>query len=293
MEYYPLDITLISAEGLKDVNIFSKMDVYAVVTILGYPKNKQKTPLDKNGGTNPKWNHHMKFNIDQHSLNNPGISLLIQLKSDRSLGSDRDIGEVNIPIPELFNGGGASTNDSGERVVEYEVRTSSGKPKGTLKFSYKLGEKFAQQVKEAKKKNVDEPVTAYPAPPHHNTGASIAYPPYQGMGYAMPSHPSYQQPPHGGGYAAPPPGYGGYPPTSGYPPQAAPGYGYPPPPGYGYPQPMQQVQPPKKNKSKMGLGMGLGAGLLGGLLVGDIISDVGKMAAYNDGYEDAMGGMDF
>ncbi|KAL3516069.1 hypothetical protein ACH5RR_022971 [Cinchona calisaya] len=298
MECYPLDITLISAEGLKDVSMFSKMDVYVVVTISGHPKNKNqnKTHVDKNGGTNPKWNHHMKFTIDEASVNNPGISLLIRLKSDSSFGSDKEIGEVNIPIPELFNGGDTNKN-SGERVVEYPVRTSSGKAKGNIKFSYKFGEKFTQQV-EAKKKNVEEPVSAYPAPAGPSN--SMAYPlPYQG--YAMPP-PGYQQPPGAGGYAPyppPPHGYGGYPPA-GYPPTAAPpGYGYPPPPGYGYPpqpnygyppQPYQQVQPPKKNKSKMGLGMGLGAGLLGGLLVGDMMGDVGEMAAYDEGYDDAMGG---
>ncbi|XP_027161653.1 protein SRC2 homolog [Coffea eugenioides] len=287
MECYPLDLTIISAEGLKNVNVFSRMDVFAEVRILGYPKNKQKTHVDKNGGTAPKWNHHMRFIIDEPSLNNPGVSLLIKLKSDRTFGSDKEIGEVNLPISELFNGGvDADTKDSGERVVEYQVRTSSGKPKGTIKFSYKFGEKFKQEV-EAKKKNVGEPVTAYPAP-QHAAGASMAYPPHYDQGYAMPP-PSYQQP--YGGYAPPPPGYGGYPPPSGYPPAGAPGYGYPPPPGYGYPpQPYQQVQPPKKEKNKMGgLGLGLGAGLLGGLLVGDMMSDVGEMAAYDAGYDDALG----
>lgn len=279
-----MGITLISAEGLKNVNTFSKMDVYAVVTILGYPKNKKKTDVDRNGGTNPKWNHHMKFTIDEASLNNPGVALLIQLKSDRTLGSDKEIGEVKIPISELFNSRAGDNKDSGEKVVEYQVRTSSGKPKGTLKLSYKFGEKFTQHV-DAKMKNMDEHVTAYPAHPNA-PGASMAYPPpYQG--YAMPP-PGYQQSYQQGGYAPPPSGYAGYPPA-GYPAPGAPGYGYPPPSGYGYPpQQYQQVQPPKKNNSKMGLGLGLGAGLLGGLLVGDMISDVGEMAAYDEGYADAM-----
>ncbi|CAI9102176.1 OLC1v1000400C1 [Oldenlandia corymbosa var. corymbosa] len=288
MEYYPLEVTIISAGGLKNVNMFSKMDVYAVVKILGYPSknNTKKTNVDKNSGSNPKWNFHLRFDVAENSLNNPGISLLVQLKSDRTFGSAKDIGEVNVPIPELYNGF-SKEKDSSDKVVEYQVRTSSGKPKGTLKFSYKFGDKFTQaHVDEGKTKNpAGEPMTAYPAA----AGASTAYPQYPQMGYAMPP-PGYQQPPPHGGYGAPPtPGYGGYPPAA-YPPQGPPppGYGYPPPPGYGYPM-QQPVQPPKKNKGKSGMGLGIGMGLLGGLLVGDMIGDVGEMAAYDAGYDDAMG----
>ncbi|XP_060219178.1 protein SRC2-like [Lycium barbarum] len=282
MELRPLDIKVISAENIKNVNTFSKMDVYAEVSISSYSikSHKQKTFIDKNSGTNPKWNHSMKFTLDESSLTTPGLYLVIRLKSERTLG-DKEIGEVSVPINDLFNQS-ISNGSTAERFVEYPVITESGKPKGTLKLSYKFGEKFT--APEPKRDVYQEPVTAYPAPMHGNS--------YPGMAY------NQQNP----GYGYPPAHQGGYPPA-GYPPQAgAPGYGYPPQrPGYGYP-PVQQpgygyppVQPPKrKNKLGGGLGLGLGAGLLGGLLVGDMVSDVGEMSAYGDGYGDAMGdGFDF
>lgn len=286
MELRPLDIKVIAADGIKNVNTFSKMDVYVEVSI-SYPSNtnKQKTFVHKNSGTNPKWNHSMKFTLVETSLTKPGLYLIFRLKSERTLG-DTKIGEVSIPIHDLFNQ--STSNGTAERFVEYPVITESGKPKGTLKFSYKFGEIFT--AADQKKEVNHEPVTAYPAPPH---AAGASY----GMAYNHQQNPGYAYPP-------PPPqtSYGGYPHT-GYPPAGgAPGYGYPQPqsgygyppvqqPGYGYP-PVQQ--PKKKNKfggMGGGLGLGLGAGLLGGLLVGDMVSDVGEMAAYDDGYGDAMGDM--
>ncbi|PIN07907.1 hypothetical protein CDL12_19518 [Handroanthus impetiginosus] len=270
MEYRPLKITVIKAEGIKDVKLFSKMDVYAEVSIAGYPQSKKRTFVDKNSGTNPKWNYKLEFIVDEPYLTKPGLSLLFQLKDESTFGSDKEIGSVTVPIHELFR-----PDSNEDRVVEYQIHTPSGKPKGTLKFSYHFGEKFTQQQAEAKR-HVDQPVTAYPAAPYSSA-------PYPGNGYP-PQYPPHHQ------YAPPPPGYGAYPQTS--------GYGYqPPPPGYGYPPagyaPYGQPQKPKKNKMGMGsgLGLGLGAGLLGGLLVGEMASDVGEAAAYADGYDDAMGDM--
>ncbi|KAA8545145.1 hypothetical protein F0562_019966 [Nyssa sinensis] len=232
MEYRPLDITVISADDLKNVNIFTTMDVYVVVSLSIYnttvSKTKRKTSVDKDGGSSPRWNHRMKFSVEEAALAQQAeVSLLFQIKSDRFFG-DRYIGQVSVPIRELLDN---TTDMNSEYVVDYQVLTPSGKVKGTLKFSYKFGEKFTAQLAA---KKVDEPVTAYPAP-------VTAHPPPQGVGYSMPP------PPPGVGYSMPPPGMAApYPPPGGYHPQ--PGYGYPPQ-GYGYPPPPQMagygyMQPP-------------------------------------------------
>lgn len=280
MEFRPLNINVMSAEGLKDVKKFSKMDVYAEISLAGYPQSKKRTFVDKNSGTNPKWNHRMEFVVDEPYLTKPGLSLLFQLKTESTFSMDKEIGSVTVPIDELFK----PDSFTEERIVDYKVITPSGKPKGTLKFSYRFGEKFSQDSK----RHVDEPPTAYPATAYPATATAYPAPAYaSGSGYG---HPGMGYPPPG----PPPPayGYGGYPQTSG-------AYGYqPPPPAYGYPPagyPPQyaQAQKPKKNKMGMGggLGMGLGAGLLGGLLVGEMASDIGDASAYADGYGDAMGDM--
>nr|GLL29504.1 protein SRC2-like [Ipomoea trifida]GMD03630.1 protein SRC2-like [Ipomoea batatas] len=289
----PLDLTVVSADAIKNVNTFSRMDVFVVVSvIIGYQNNRNITPVHKNAGTSPRWNHHMRFVVDEATVSNPGAGFLhFRLISERTFGN-KDIGAVRVPVDELFanwskdsDGGGAG------RVMEYQVITHrSEKKKGTLKFSYKFGEKFTKGMGTF-------------------AGSSMPYaPPHPGMGYDAPP-PGVANPGAVGGYPAA--GYGGYPqmgPAVAYPPQ--PGYGYPPPPqphGYGYPTPhgggyggyppmQQQQQAPSKSKFGMGAGLGLGAGILGGLVVGDMISNAGEMAAYDEGYSEGvgdMGGYDF
>ncbi|KAG6437743.1 hypothetical protein SASPL_102671 [Salvia splendens] len=195
----------------------------------------------------------MEFVVDEPYLTKPGLSLLFQLRTQSTIGPDKDIGAVTVSVHDLFRPDSAAA----DRTVDHQVITPSGKSKGTLKFAYKFGDKFTHQVAEPKRA-AEEPVTAYPPPPQY------AYPPAQ-------QHPGY--------------GYGGYPTTSGY------GQGYPaaPPAGYAaYAQP----QKPKKNRMGGGLGLGLGAGLLGGLLVGDIGESAAYADGYGDAMGD-MGDFDF
>ncbi|KAL5564203.1 hypothetical protein UlMin_027367 [Ulmus minor] len=254
MECILLDLTLISATDLKDVNILSKMDVCAVVSISSESKWKQKTPVHKYSGPNPQWNYPMKFTIVESAVQQNQLTLKIKLMSDRSLG-DREIGEVHVPIKELLDNLGG---EKSEKRASYSVRLPNGKAKGTVNIAYKFGEKFTAPAQNLHK--VEEPVMAYP-----------------------PGHPgpSDGHPPHGGAYPYPPPGW--YPPQPGYgyPPAAAsPGYGYAPPPAYAY----QQPQKPMRNGHIMALG--LGARLLGDLFIGDNVSDVGEMASYDaDGFD--------
>ncbi|KAL6185960.1 hypothetical protein ACLB2K_042082 [Fragaria x ananassa] len=273
MEQRTLELELVSAKDLKDVNLISKMDVYAVVSLDGDAyngKQKTKTKLVPNCGTNPTFNFPMRFTLDDSLTQQNRLSLEVKLVCERSLG-DKDIGSVQVPVKELFD----SADPKNMKFISYQVRRPSNRPKGELSFSYKFGEKVAVPAPEVAKKG--EPVTAYPvgAPSYGayaqqaTSSSGSGYPPPQ-PGYG------YPPPPPGAGYPeAPPPGYGYPPPQPGYayPPQQ-PGYGYPPP-GYGYP-PVQQQQPEKKkNKFGMGLGAGLLGGVLGGMLIGDMVSDGG------------------
>ncbi|XP_041000897.1 protein SRC2-like [Juglans microcarpa x Juglans regia] len=275
MEYRTLEINVTSAKDLKDLNLFSKMDVYVVVSLSG-DKQKAKTKVDREGGTSPSWNFPVKFTIDESAARQNRLNLEFKLRCDRSLGGDKDVGVVYVPVAELLN----STGDGKSmQFVSYQVTKPSGKPQGMLNFSYKFIEKVAAGgeplVPEAK---AHEPVTAYPAPV---VGTSAL--PYDGL-YPPAAAPHPPPPPYGIGYPPPPPGYGYPPPPPGYGyPPPPPGYGYPPPPpppGYGY-QPGVQ-QPQKKNKFGMGLGAGLLGGALGGLLIGDMVSDAGCDAGFGD-----------
>ncbi|KAM7273591.1 hypothetical protein ACFE04_028255 [Oxalis oulophora] len=316
MEYRPLDLTLISAKDLKDVNLLSKMDVYAVVSVNDDKRTISKTPIDKDCGKNPKWNYSMKFTLDETALQQNQLTLVVKLFSDRTMG-DTEIGQVHVPLKELL----IDQNTKASKFVTYNVRLPSGKSKGSLDFSFKFGDKYVPAAAAPvappappvaantgygsqgysaypppaaahEKNKTDAPVTAYPPAGYAAAAGSSAqgypaYPPPQGV-----YPPQYPPPP--GAYPPqyqqqyqypPPPGAGGYPPQQyqqpgyqGYPPQQQAGYG-----GY-----MQQPQKPKKNKlgGGAGLGLGLGAGLLGGLLVGEMIDD-----SFDGGFDD--GGFDF
>ncbi|KAK6243062.1 hypothetical protein QUC31_009471 [Theobroma cacao] len=284
MEFRPLEINVISGKDLKDVNLFTKMDVYAVVSINGDHRTSQKTPVDKDCGSNPKWNYTMRFTVDEANARQNRLNLVFRLKSERQLG-DKDIGVVQVPIKELLDHNNA--DEKVEQNVSYSVRLPNGKAKGVLDFSYKFGEKFSKPVPQPPvpgaeamyvDKHGEKPAMAYPPPPVGYPGGSSGHPPPPPAG-------AYPPPPHGmAGYPYPPPG-GAYQPY-GYP---APGYGYPgyPPAaqvGYGYP-PVQKPQKPKKSGMGAGLGLGLAGGLLGGMLIGDMVGD-----AYEAGIED---GLDF
>ncbi|CAO1940843.1 unnamed protein product [Urochloa humidicola] len=228
-----LELTLISAKDLKEVNLLSKMEVYAVVSLSGDPRSRQRIQADRTGGRNPTWNATLRFNVPATGAG----SLHVLLRAERALG-DRDVGEVHIPLSELLSG--APDGPVPAKFVAYQVRKiSSGKPQGVLNFSYKLGE----VNKSAAAGYAPTPAqSAYTQPP-----PAAAYPPpsaYPPAGKAdayPPPAAAYQ--PAGKADAYPPPAAAyppaakadAYPPPTAYPPAGkadAAATAYPPPSGY-------------------------------------------------------------
>ncbi|KAK2632010.1 hypothetical protein EUGRSUZ_L02128 [Eucalyptus grandis] len=283
MECRRLDVTVMSAKDLKDANVFGKMDPYVAVSLSGVAdkrqKSKQRTPVHKDGGTSPRWGHPLSFTVDEAAARAGHLKLKFKIKAEKTLGGDKDVGRVEVPVKELLEQG-SEGGDGKPKVTSYSLRLPSGKTKGFLEFSYKFGERFtvAAPPPPAAKK-ADEPIMAYPAA----SGSAAVYPP---------------PPMHGAGPYPPPAGYGYS--QQGYPPNAAPGYGYPPqgyappPPGYGYPPagygypPAAYQQKPPKKSGGANFGLGLAGGLLGGLLIGDMVSDVSDAAACDSGFDDAF-----
>ncbi|KAK2976001.1 hypothetical protein RJ640_024762 [Escallonia rubra] len=157
MEFRQLDITVIGAQGLKSVNMFSKMNLYTVVSLSGDQWTRRVTPVAKKAGKNPTWNHLISFSLPAESAV-PQASLVFQIMCDRILG-DRLVGQVSVPLHELLVH--APEGNSGtEHVVEYMVRTISLKTKGSLKISYKFGGEVTQAVDANVHNKADEPVMA-------------------------------------------------------------------------------------------------------------------------------------
>ncbi|CAD6216730.1 unnamed protein product [Miscanthus lutarioriparius] len=275
MAYRTLEVTLLSAKGLKRVNLISRMEVYAVVTISGDPLTRQCTQPDPYGGRHPCWNTSFRFNVPPSAATATGC-LHVLLRTERALG-DRDVGEVIVPLADILAGGGAAS-DPGARppqLASYQVRkVHRCEPRGVLNVSYRLGPIVAPQARA-----VDEATTTfvgYPMPRQFYT------PPYA----YLPSPLSLAPPPPPAQAAGrdaqlqPPPQYSlpaaTYPQAAAtYPQQAAAGRAAVPAPASG------------ESNGKLDFGAGLGAGLvsgaIGGMLVaGDVM--MSDAAAYNSGY---------
>ena len=125
MECRPLDITLNLANYLKDLNLFSKMDLYAVVSIHGDNNNnnanQQRTHIDKDYGPNPKWNFPMKFAVDVSVAEQNRFPLVVKIKAEKKLAGNEEVGEAHVPIKELLESYDEESKD--ERRASYSVRT--------------------------------------------------------------------------------------------------------------------------------------------------------------------------
>ena len=128
MECRPLDITLNLANYLKDLNLFSKMDLYAIVSIHGdyfnnnnNNANQQRTHIDKDYGPNPKWNFPMKFAVDVSVAEQNRFLLVVKIKAEKKLADNEEVGEAHVPIKELLESYGEESKD--ERRASYSVRT--------------------------------------------------------------------------------------------------------------------------------------------------------------------------
>ncbi|XP_038718200.1 uncharacterized protein LOC120011208 [Tripterygium wilfordii] len=141
MEYWPVEITLVSANDLKDVRRFSEMDVYAVVSILGDPgkEQKQKTPVHQECGSHPKWNYTMHFVFSEAAATQNQLTLEIKIKTLRTLLSSKKVVTVHVPIKKLFD---EKTEENAAKFVTYNIMNPNGKSEGTLNFSYKFGHRF-------------------------------------------------------------------------------------------------------------------------------------------------------
>ncbi|KAL2241821.1 UNVERIFIED_CONTAM: hypothetical protein Sindi_0300100 [Sesamum indicum] len=109
------------------------MKVYAKVSIRGESRTSKKTPADMEGKTNPRWNFPVEYTISESTVRQPGIRIAIKLYCKRTLGRDRFVGEVSIPVKSLFDMGLKAN-----KILSYQV---GGTAEGRLNILYSFGEK--------------------------------------------------------------------------------------------------------------------------------------------------------
>jgi hypothetical protein len=146
MAYRTLELQIRSAQGLKYVNHIRDMRTYAVVFICDDNNNRisyeAKTEYGAgpgpDGGSNPRWNFDVMFNIDIEKAQQHGLALVVRLMSHHSLRPDTLIGEVRVPITVLLEWFGDAAEDV-NKEARRNVVTAGGQEKGTLAFLYKFG----------------------------------------------------------------------------------------------------------------------------------------------------------
>ncbi|BBN13047.1 hypothetical protein MPTK1_6g00390 [Marchantia polymorpha subsp. ruderalis] len=232
MEERTIEVNVVSASDLKNVKTFGGQQTSYVEAYI-FPQQRRKTNVDTKGGLNPSWNSKLTLTCDERFLERGGSYLTLEIYSHGAL-SDKLIGTVSIPLhlPVTSDGSEPKTDAS---IEEYEVRRPSGKAKGQLKVSVKLGEKRTIQnagTQQGYAYSQDYKNQARPTYPPATFGTASA-------GSYYPGNSAYA-PPAGGVY--PPQNYGSLGPISPY--ASASPYGsaaaYPPP-------------PPKKIDSETGI----------------------------------------
>ncbi|XP_058201423.1 protein SRC2-like [Rhododendron vialii] len=164
MAYRRLEINVISAKDLKNVNLISKTHAYAIVSISGDPRanQQQRTAVDRSGNASPTWNFPLTFAVEESAAQSNRLGVTFRIRCERTLG-DKDIGEVHVPLSELIgptDDGELLQSDTYQVAYYYfqvsspccslfsgrncEVRRPSGKRnEGELNFSYKWGPRMA------------------------------------------------------------------------------------------------------------------------------------------------------
>jgi hypothetical protein len=142
MAHRVLELTLVSASDLKDVNMFSHMEVYAIASVYGDPLTRQCTHTDRCGGRYPEWHETLRFSVPPTAAaaSAAGSYLHVLLRTERALGFDhRDVGEVLVPVADLL-AAGAYVSGGQRRCASYQVRkVQCAEHHGVLSVSYRLG----------------------------------------------------------------------------------------------------------------------------------------------------------
>jgi len=230
-----LSVHVSEAKNLPRKDSFSKNDPYAVLR-LAHDPNARRTRTIQSGGSNPKWNEEVRFEVNQVHFQTLVLTVDVY---DHDRGSKDDfIGRAEVPLSALL-----STQASYN--AWHNLKDSRSKSAGTIQLAIVFHDRLGHghgPPGAAAAAPYHAPSGHYAQPYHAPSGhyAPPANPPQYGAyptgpsgHYAPPPQQQHPPPMQGYGYPAQPGGYGGAPP----PPPPGGGYGAPPPPAYGAPPP--------------------------------------------------------
>lgn len=127
-----LEVTLISAEGLKKVKKFGEVVCYAVVYVRA--REKHATRVDKKGGSNPTWNAKFTLTCDESMFQLGTLIMTVEIYSHGTF-SNKLVGICKVSLSDVDKKSQQPT------PMHYEVRRPSGKARGSLTLTVVAGEK--------------------------------------------------------------------------------------------------------------------------------------------------------
>ncbi|CAD6334001.1 unnamed protein product [Miscanthus lutarioriparius] len=129
MACWTLELTLVSMRDLRAINLVSKMEVYAVAYLAGDPRSRQRIPTDRAGSHDPTWNATVVLTVPASGTGSGAIPVL--LRTEHTLGGDRDVGEVLLPLLDVLAGTEDTPTDA--TVAYFPVcRIGLSKPRACL-----------------------------------------------------------------------------------------------------------------------------------------------------------------
>ncbi|XP_077251872.1 protein SRC2 homolog [Tasmannia lanceolata] len=125
-----LELTIISAEGLKGMRFLGKMKTWAVAWI--EPRLKKSTKTLKDSGTNPTWNQTLSFPLSPQTLQNPNSCITLQVLSSSSpiLSHTKVVGSAIMALPGI----GSGTTET----VTLQLWRPSGRALGLIKVCVRI-----------------------------------------------------------------------------------------------------------------------------------------------------------
>ncbi|XP_071725031.1 uncharacterized protein [Rutidosis leptorrhynchoides] len=259
LKHLDLDLTIVSAKHLKNVNWRSGGDLKPYVVFWVDADRRLATKSDDSGSTRPVWNERFTIPIP-FSLQDAVLTLEV-FHSKPSETPKPLVGTLRVPLIDL-----GSDPDDANRIRTYELTRPSGRPQGKIRVKIAIRESYH---------------FATPPPPPHPSSYYYAPPPPRDfyrpppptMSPPLPSspYPAFHDPfYHSSGYynsSAPPPP----PPRPLHDNRTSGGYGGGPSAPVDYSPYDNQRQPPQPRIGRMGLGLAVGAaaGAMGGLALDD------------------------
>lgn len=135
-----IELGIVSASNLKDVNYISKMETYAVLTFPPYVE--YTTQVDSKGGSNPRWDEKLGFLVPESLLHRGEANIKVEVFTLSTLGP-KFVSEASIPISDIS----AISQFNDPIYKRYPLKTNSGDYHGDLHVSFAIGEKMVLHKK--------------------------------------------------------------------------------------------------------------------------------------------------